>query len=414
MSFMDGLSAGITGATDVASGYEGGQVKAQQLIAQRLMQQREMEHKNILEKLMAGRLDVSQQNANTNKTFKLNGIDYKTDNDGNLLALPKVGGGSTNAQPTEANPTTSVTALADAGLPGAGSSAAVGAPSASSPPVGPGPSRVGPGASVVPGVKMATKADPVSTAIAIANATKGIPTYADLHPKETDRYTAVPGVDPDTGKPTVYTMNSRTGEMKSSGVGKPVAAGNAQTAPQMAAARANMESAMKTMDDYEAKLRVHPEIYGPTEATLGALSSSPTAMTAQHPWDIPMSYGANKASQHLQASNPELARYLTAKKFVAEAVLNTHKRPNQTQYEIEQELGGVGPVPSNMQIDMVAARRNRMYQEVFANPNAGGTAPASAPHTKPSLTQDQYNAGLAKGHTPAEIAQHYDLSQVKQ
>jgi len=33
---------------------------------------------------------------------------------------------------------------------------------------------------------------------------------------------------------------------------------------------------------------------------------------------------------------------------------------------------------------------------------------------KPALTQAQYDAGIAKGHSPAEIAKHYDLSQVKQ
>jgi hypothetical protein len=33
--------------------------------------------------------------------------------------------------------------------------------------------------------------------------------------------------------------------------------------------------------------------------------------------------------------------------------------------------------------------------------------------TKPKLTQAQYDAGIAKGHSPAEIAQHYDVSGFK-
>ena len=152
-----------------------------------------------------------------------------------------------------------------------------------------------------------------------------------------------------------------------------------QNAPQMAAAKANLESARKLMNDYEDKLVAGKADYGVMGATEGALASSPAALTAHGPWDAAMSLASNAAASHLQSSNPELARYMTAKKYVAEAILNTHKRPNQTQYEIEQELSGAGPNASPMQIAVGRERRDRMYNEVFANPNAGAVASSGAP-----------------------------------
>lgn len=221
------------------------------------------------------------------------------------------------------------------------------------------------------------------------------------------------GVDPNTGQPTVYRGNSRTGELTSTGIEKPAAAGGVggQNASQMAAAKANMESAMKTMEDYEAKLKQNPNLFGTLDAAQGALSSSPTAITVQHPWDIPTSLLANAASSRLQEHNPELVKYLTAKKFVAEAILNTHKRPNQTQYEIEQEIGGVGPNPSPMQIDMVAQRRKRMYEEVFATPQGNQPSKTSeAMKTKnlAPLTQAQrVRAAADSEYRDFKISQGY-------
>lgn len=214
-------------------------------------------------------------------------------------------------------------------------------------------------------------------------------------------------VDPETGKPLVLRQNTHTGDVTPTDAVKPTAGGGGQGAQQMAAAKANFESAQKVMAEYEAKLKANPSLYGPMDATMGSAASSPTALTAQHPWDLPMSLAANEASSHLQARNPELMRYMTAKKLIAEAVLNTHKRPNQTQYEIEQELGGVGPNPTPMQIDMLAQRRQRMYHELFG----GGQAPpepSKVPsHTGASDPGGDINLGQAappkKKRTAAEI-----------
>lgn len=142
--------------------------------------------------------------------------------------------------------------------------------------------------------------------------------------------------------------------------------------PQQAASKANIESAMKTMDDFEQKLRSGHAVYGPFDATKGALASSEQTQNAKGSLGGLESLAGNIAGASLRGDNSDLAQYLKAKKFVAEAVLNTHKRPNQTQYEIEQELSGIGPrfdgwntADAQQQIKQTADRRNRMYHEVF-------------------------------------------------
>lgn len=197
---------------------------------------------------------------------------------------------------------------------------------------------------------------PIKTAQAIATA-KGTADYA----------APIAAVDPATGVTKYMTRSDALNKDKAAATGA-----GAQNAPQMAAAKTNMEAAMKIMDDYEAKLKAGTAKYGVLDATMGAMASSPAALNTKGLTGGVESLAANAASSRLQNSNPELTRYLTAKKYIAEAILNTHKRPNQTQYEIEQEISGAGPNPQGMQIDMAANRRKNMYNEVFNNPNAGG------------------------------------------
>lgn len=179
------------------------------------------------------------------------------------------------------------------------------------------------------------------------------------------------------------------------GVGKSGTAG--ANGPQMAAAKANYEAAIKTMDDYEAKLARGEATYGPLDATKGAIGSSEQAQTAKGILGPVESLVSNVAGASLRGDNPELANYLKAKKFLAEAALNTHKRPNQTQYEIEQELSGIGPrsefisPEARAQIAQSAERRANFGRDVFGL--GGGAGPVD--HTKLSDAEfaKQYKAG---------------------
>lgn len=184
-------------------------------------------------------------------------------------------------------------------------------------------------------------------------------------------------------------------------------AGN-QNAPSMAAAKANLESARKIMDEFEAKYKAGQVGYSPFQATKGALASSPEALTAKGPLGAIHSYLANKSYSSLQKEDPEVARYMTAKKYVAEAVLNTHKRPNQTQYEIEQELSGMGPDAAPNVVDMGKTRRDKMWEEVFSNPNAGAVQSAGAPINPPSY--EAWKATQKKD--PPQSTQHPSSSRL--
>lgn len=177
-------------------------------------------------------------------------------------------------------------------------------------------------------------------------------------------------VDPATNQPRTRILDTHTGGITTEGGGKAGGAG-AQNAPQMAAAKANFETAIKTMDDYEAKLARGEATYGPFDAAKGAVGSSEQAQTAKGLLGPVESFVSNAAGSSLRGDNPDLAEYLKAKKFLAEAALNTHKRPNQTQYEIEQELSGIGPMSdftsadAKKQIAQSAERRANFGRDVF-------------------------------------------------
>lgn len=221
--------------------------------------------------------------------------------------------------------------------------------------------------------------------------------------------------------PVVKPFNTKTGAVGPSvGDAKPaVGATPAASNPQMAAAKANFQSALKTMDDFEAKLRAGTATYTPGDATKGALGSSEKTQNASGVLGGIESLVGNYAGASLRGDNAELANYLKAKKFLAEAALNTHKRPNQTQYEIEQELSGVGSRLDGFQSPEAAGqiaqskdRRDRFASEVFgiggppvAGPAAGRSSPVAGTPA-PIGSREAAVAHLkAQGKSDAQILQ---------
>jgi hypothetical protein len=237
-------------------------------------------------------------------------------------------------------------------------------------------------------------------------AEKGLARYtASLKPDKPEQFTIMQGTGTD-GKQHIFRVPKVSGDAQQvDGMeAKAAAGGGGQNAPQMAAAKTNLESARNTMDDFEAKLLAGTASYGPLDATKGALGSSEQTQTAHGVFGGINSLAGNLAGASLRDDNPELSKYLKAKKFTAEAILNTHKRPNQTQYEIEQELSGIGPsldgkFTSPQMASLVAQskdRRDRMYNDVFANPNAGavaGTAPQHGSSSTPASPVPQLLSG---------------------
>ncbi len=229
----------------------------------------------------------------------------------------------------------------------------------------------------------AAKAAAIDTAKApIEQATHRANRITDAQNPESS-FTSFQDTDPATGQPRTRVLNTHTGQVVTEGGGKASAAGGGANGPQMAAAKANYLAAIKTMDDYEAKLASGQANYRPFDATRGALGSSEQTQNAKGIFGPLESFIGNEAGASLRTDNPELANYLKAKKFLAEAALNTHKRPNQTQFEIEQELSGIGPrsdgftsEDAKTQIAQSAERRKRFGSEVFgigADQGGGGT-----------------------------------------
>lgn len=211
-----------------------------------------------------------------------------------------------------------------------------------------------------------------------ATANAEVPAKVAVAKATADYAAPVSAVDPVTHETKFYTRSGALGKDKAP-------AGGGQNAPQMAAAKTNLESARKTMDTFEEALRNGTAEYGPFDATKGAMGSSEQAQTATGKLGALESLAANYAGASLREKNPSLSEYLKAKKFVAEAILNTHKRPNQTQYEIEQELSGIGPRMDGFkspeaasQIAQSKDRRDRMYNEVFGGAGTAPTAPTAA------------------------------------
>lgn len=70
-----------------------------------------------------------------------------------------------------------------------------------------------------------------------------------------DHFTSVTGTDPETGKPTIYTLNTRTGQLESSGVGQTGKNGKGASDGQMTSAMyaARMSSAEKLLSEFESK-----------------------------------------------------------------------------------------------------------------------------------------------------------------
>jgi hypothetical protein len=176
-----------------------------------------------------------------------------------------------------------------------------------------------------------TPKDPVKQAVQIANATKGIPTYGDLHPKE--HYTATSGTD-ENGNPIVAVVDTNTGKVSRSDVGKPVAGGGLAGANQsrIATAQQLSEDADKLMTAYEDQLLAKTKNISPQASALAKvmLAGGATASAAAE-------YALNKL-------DPELAQYARAAKEMATAErLITPRGGSNSLMHAEGVLSQAGP-----------------------------------------------------------------------
>lgn len=249
-----------------------------------------------------------------------------------------------------------------------------------------------------------------------------------------DHFSAVPGVDPTTGKPTVFTFNTKTGEMKSSGVAKPGAAGGVGALSGPIAAKVGQYGEMvkkasdllPQMDALEVALVPSAaqdvaehgvKIFGthiPGTQGVGSmwLNRSPAYAKYQaglSPFILAAAHALSGA--RINADQTEQIRHSIEFKPGDSPAVRAQKRKNMI--DLVNSIGGALPP------DAVAEQEGQMDPSTLASlrgygyKSRSGAQPAASTGTKPTLTQAQYDAGIAAGHKPAEIAAHYDVSKVK-
>lgn len=249
-----------------------------------------------------------------------------------------------------------------------------------------------------------------------------------------DHFSAVPGIDPATGKPTVFTFNTKTGEMKSSGVAKPGAAGGVGALSGPIAAKVGQYGEMvKKASDLLPQMDALEVALGPSAAqdvaehgvkifgthipgTQGVgsmvLNRSPAYAKYQaglSPFILAAAHALSGA--RINADQTEQIRHSIEFKPGDSPAVRAQKRKNMI--DLVNSIGGALPP------DAVAEQEGQMDPSALASlrgygykSRSGGT-PAASTGAKPALTQAQYDAGIAAGHKPAEIAAHYDVSKVK-
>ncbi len=278
----------------------------------------------------------------------------------------------------------------------------------------------------VPGVGLVDVSDPNHPKTVVAAPEKEI----------TPSFSAVPGIDPATGKPVVYTLNTRTGQMVSTGVGKPLTgAGSGQLAAPMAAKVGQAGEMIKKAADLLPLMQgMNPDIGGSA-----AQDIAEHGVGAGHFLRIP---GSRAVGSMMLNKEPSYAQYQASlSPFVlAAAHALSGARINQDQVEqirnsIELKPGDfknptvraqkqknlidlVNSISGSLPADAIASQEDQMEPALlkslkgFGYRGANRTSAGAVAPSKPKLTQAQYDAGRARGLSKEKIAEHYDISGV--
>lgn len=434
MGWLDYLSPAITAASQVAGGYEQGQQrsadkqKAEALLA--IKQKRQDEQDAIMNALHQAQTRTANATANQGP-----GVTYQQDADGNIVALP------THLPST--NSPAPVTA------PGP---VAAKVPDSPSPVLSPGPSAGTGGPVIAPSDTTATPAvttpkppPTIGTPTGIKGPKKPpVPGSEEWKAEEIAKAkigdkTLVPVQQADGT--VVYTPRSQAAGMMVPGKGKGAAGGNL---PAPMAAKVGQFGEM---------LKKASDLMPATDALNVSLSNSAAQDVAAHGIGIAGGHipGTQGVGSLMVNRSPEYSTYQAAlSPFVlAAAHALSGARINDTQVQqirasIEIKPGDppktraqkhknlidlINSIGGSLPADAIGAQEDQMDPQAMVLMKGYGYKPAlraSATATpkgassgdvhlgKPALTQAQYDAGIARGLSKAEIAKHYDLSQVKQ
>jgi hypothetical protein len=134
---------------------------------------------------------------------------------------------------------------------------------------------------------------------------------------------------------------------------------------------------------------------------------------------------ASEAERELAQTNPDLVVYGRNLKQWIVSDLNLSRSATDKRGALDMEVSGLSIPLSSMPAAQRASYINQIWEARDARLSGLQTAANTAQvmldrvtgkkaDAKPKLTQDQFDAGIARGLTKAQIAEHYDLSAVKQ
>lgn len=223
----------------------------------------------------------------------------------------------------------------------------------------------------------------ISAAQPNADGTPGTPTYFRV-PKEGGPATPIEGIVPHPGSSSQNAQNMATEALLRSSVSE-------------------MTNADKFMKSYENDLASGRKSINGLAQFMGGVGNSFTH-------DDPASRAIqNTALTALNTINPDLARYIRRGLSFAEGEAGISKRPSDFRTKMAAFLSTAASGASPEMISDIQGRRNSILDPLHSVITEHGKTSASG---KPRLTQAQYDAGRAKGHSQAEIASHYDLTGI--
>lgn len=287
--------------------------------------------------------------------------------------------------------------------------------------------------------------DKVGEAVAIAKATKPIPTYGDLHPKPDQALVQTQAPDGSV----IYTPRGEAAGMHApskagQGAGNlpaPLAAKVGQAGemikkaydllPRMDALDVDVpESAAQDVAQHGIGIghaRI-PGTQGVGSLLLNRTAPYSTYQAALSPFILAAAHALSGA--RINQDQVEQIRHSIEYKPGDSREVKAQKRKNMIDLvnSISGSLpaGAIAEQEDQMDPGSIAllkgygyrgAKRSQTPPPSQAPSHTGASDPGGDIHlgkeSKPSLSQTEYDAGIAKGHSDAEIASHYDLSAVR-
>jgi hypothetical protein len=220
----------------------------------------------------------------------------------------------------------------------------------------------------------------------------------------------VPGVSPETGKPTIFSGKNRgSPTLTDTGIEKP------QTlhieSAQNQAAKARMEAAISEMNNADAGMAEYEEKLRSGTANISGLGQLSGRVANAFTHDDPVSMTIQStALASLNRTNPDLARYLRRALSFAEGESMISQRPSDFRTKMTAFLSGASSGASPEMIADIRSRRKAILTPL--NANLAANIAAAAAKTGKADTPGNIDLG-AKSKPASHAQQLWDAAVAK-